>query len=138
MSTCFVSPQLELTVTSFLGLPIAAAGSATPAIPTVTIEDVDAKLEQQKEHIEPPKSDAQNTPSISDGANGVPGQLPSAPAPAIPDWYKVGWRAVGGQNTPGNGDPDKHTLAVFIADQYFGDWYHNAAVIVVVCTFFLL
>jgi len=124
-------------VTSFLGLPVAAAGTAAPAIPTVTIEDVDAKLEQQKEKVDPPKSDksdAQSVQTVSNGADGVPGQLPPAAAPAIPDWYKIGWRAVGGQDTPENGDPDKHILAAFIADQYFGDWYHNAAVIVVVCT----
>ena len=128
-------------MTSFLpGLPVAAAGTATPAIPTVTIEDVDARLEQQNEKVEPSKGDAkngdQNGDSISDGANGIPGQLPSAPAPAIPDWYKIGWKAVGSSTSLDNGDPDKYTLAAFIGDQYFGDWYHNAAVIVVVRAFF--
>ena len=126
-------------MTSFLGLPVAAARTATPTVPTVTIEDVDAKLEQQKETAGPPKNDSKGTAqslhsSISDGADGVPGQLPPAAAPAIPDWYKIGWRAVGGQDTPEGQDFDKHILATFIADQYFGDWYHNAAVIVVVCT----
>jgi hypothetical protein len=125
----------ELTVTSFLGLPVAAAGTAAPAVPTVTIEDVDAKLDQQKQTAEPPKSDTNGgAHSISDGADGVPGQLPSAPAPAIPDWYKIGWREVGGQDAPEGETRDKHILAAFIADQYCGDWYHNAAVIVVVCT----
>jgi hypothetical protein len=126
-------------VTSFPGLPVAAAGTAAPAVPTVTIEDVDAKLEQQKENIEPlktDKDDAQRVHAISDGAEGVPGQLPAAAAPTIPDWYKIGWRAVGGQDAPEGKDPDKHVLAAFVADQYFGDWYHNAAIIVVVCTLY--
>ena len=124
-------------MTSFLALPVAAAGTAAPAIPTVTIEDVDARLEQQNVKSEAQKSDANGTAqslhSISDGADGVPGQLPSSAAPAIPDWYKIGWKAVAGQDALETDDRDKHLLAAFIHDQYFGDWYHNAAVIVVVC-----
>lgn len=123
-------------MTSFLGLPVAAAGTAAPAVPTVTIEDVDAKLEQQKQTVVPPKTDAPSVQvqTTSHGAEGVPGQLPTAPAPAIPHWYKIGWRAVGGHDTPESENPDKRILAAFIADQYLGDWYHNAAIIVVVCT----
>lgn len=125
-------------MTHFLGLPVAAAGTAAPAVPTVTIEDADAKLEQQSSRADTPKSSAQggaqSLHSISDGADGVPGQLPPSAAPEIPDWYKIGWRAVAGQEASETDDRDKHLLAAFIADQYFGDWYHNAAVIVVVCT----
>ena len=125
-------------MTSFLALPVAAAGTAAPAIPTVTIEDVDARLEKQNVNSEAQKSDANGTAqslhSISDGADGVPGKLPSSAAPAIPDWYKIGWRAVAGQESLETDDRDKHLLAAFIHDQYFGDWYHNAAIVVVVCT----
>lgn len=125
-------------MTSFLALPVAAAGTAKPAIPTVTIEDVDARLEQQTVKSEAHKSDvngtAQSLHGISDGADGVPGKLPSSAAPAIPDWFQIGWRAVAGLESLETDDRDKHLLAAFIHDQYFGDWYHNAAVIVVVCT----
>ena len=127
-------------MTSSLAIPVAAAGTAAPAVPTVTIEDVDAKLKQQKVKSEAQKSDAngsvQSLHSISDGADGVPGQLPASAAPAIPDWYKIGWREVAGQEAPETDDRDKHLLASFIGDRYFGDWYHNAAVIVVVCTLY--
>ncbi|EIN03452.1 hypothetical protein PUNSTDRAFT_26447, partial [Punctularia strigosozonata HHB-11173 SS5] len=50
----------------------------------------------------------------------------------IPDWYKVGWRAVSGiDDGPLDDDEarDKTVLEMFVAEQFYGDWYHNAALI---------
>lgn len=71
---------------------------------------------------------------MSDGADGMPGQLPALAAPLLPDWYKIGWRAVSGidDQAPEGEERDRGILSAFIAEQYYGDWYHNAAIIVLV------
>ena len=64
-----------------------------------------------------------------------PGAMPAGPAPPIPDWYKVGWRSVSGADDPTvpEGEmKDKTVLDAFLKEQFYGDWYHNAALIVVV------
>ncbi|EGO02737.1 hypothetical protein SERLA73DRAFT_165692 [Serpula lacrymans var. lacrymans S7.3] len=61
-----------------------------------------------------------------------PGAFPSGPAPAIPDWYKVGWRAVSNIDAPAleeGEEKDKTILSMYLNEQYYGDWYHNAALI---------
>lgn len=63
-----------------------------------------------------------------------PGAMPIAQASQIPDWYKVGWRQVGGiDKAPAEGEAiDEGVLDAFLADQYYGAWYHNAAIIIFV------
>jgi hypothetical protein len=89
-------------------------GSDGP-IPTITIEDVDK---------EGPKD-----------APPVPGQLLASKAPAIPDWYKVGWRAFTDLDKPPEEDDQRQLrlLNTWISEQYYGQWYYNAAVIIFVC-----
>ncbi|CCM00332.1 uncharacterized protein FIBRA_02362 [Fibroporia radiculosa] len=99
--------------------------SNSQVIPTITItEHLDEMVDSDSLHKEeaPP-------PDIPQ----VPGTMPSSPAPVIPDWYKVGWRAVGGLDTPTKSDgeeKEKSVLAAFVHEQYYGDWYHNAALVV--------
>lgn len=71
----------------------------------------------------------------SEAGSSVPGDYPAAKAPVIPDWYKIGWRAVTGIDNPlpEGVEKDKGILMEYINEQYYGDWYHNAAIIVVVC-----
>ena len=91
-------------------------------LPTITVEDVD-KLDAVQESSAVPQ---EATP---------PGAMPPGPAPAIPDWYKVGWRAVGGIDQPAltEGEvKDKTVLETFLHEQFYGEWYHNAALIVFV------
>ncbi|KAI0961143.1 hypothetical protein AcV7_000325 [Taiwanofungus camphoratus] len=98
-------------------------------VPTITVEDVD-KMPAQHEPAHAEQSAAEVPPTES----GAPGALPSTPAPAIPHWYKVGWRAVGGLDAPTKlegEEKDRHVLAAFLSEQLYGEWYHNAAVIVV-------
>jgi len=101
-----------------------------PALPTIIIEDlgdgekvVAKDTEQVAEQIQ------------QDEAAAIPGALPNKRAPAIPDWYKVGWRQMSGIDKPPlpeGEERDKGVLDAFLAEQYYGSWYHNAGVIVFV------
>ncbi|KAH9081855.1 tricalbin [Lactarius deliciosus] len=82
-------------------------------IPTITIQDVDK---------EQPKDIPQQ----------LPGSLPTSEATGIPDWYKVGWRAFADINKPLE-EEDQMQLRLmnsWISQQYYGEWYYNAAVII--------
>jgi hypothetical protein len=84
-------------------------------IPTITIEDVDEK---------PDKDVAQ-----------TPGTLPAAKASSIPDWYKVGWPAFTSIDKPSEEEDQKQLrlMNAWISEQYYGQWYYNAAIIIFVC-----
>ncbi|KAJ7225891.1 C2 domain-containing protein [Mycena pura] len=87
-------------------------------VPTITIEDMD----NQKTADELVEKD--DTPH-------PPGAL-AATADAIPDWYRVGWRQASGIDavlTEGE-ERDKGVLDMFLGEQFYGAWYHNAALIV--------
>lgn len=87
-------------------------GNGSP-IPTITIQDVDK---------EQPK----------DIPRQLPGFLPTSEAAGIPDWYKVGWRAFTDLDKSPE-DEDQKQLRVmnsWISQQYYGEWYYNAAVII--------
>ena len=90
-------------------------------VPTITVEDVDKIAADEEEQPDVPGQ--------------PPGAMPAGPAPAIPDWYKVGWRAGSGVDEPvlsEGEEKDKHVLDLFLKEQFYGDWYHNAALIVAV------
>ena len=84
-------------------------------IPTITIEDVD-------------KKQAKDVPQ-------VPGQLPAANPTPIPEWYKVGWRAFTDLDKPSENEDQRQLrlMNAWISEQYYGQWYYNAAIIVFVC-----
>ncbi|TFK57601.1 tricalbin [Heliocybe sulcata] len=99
------------------GKELAIDAGASNIVPTITIEDADTEL----------MSDGQTAPQPE-----MPGGMPAGPAPAIPDWYKVGWRAAGGidePELPEGEEKDRQVLDLFISEQYYGDWYHNATII---------
>ncbi|KAF8342603.1 tricalbin [Cantharellus anzutake] len=104
-----------------------------PVQPTIKVEDIDESIGdgEKKAETTPPKITEQP----------IPGALPDGPAYAIPDWYRVGWRAVSGIDRPvADGEErDRHIISMFIDDMYYGQWYHNAGIIVfaVVTTYFL-
>ncbi|KAJ7139747.1 C2 domain-containing protein [Mycena epipterygia] len=89
-------------------------------VPTITVEDIDA-------------AKTPNSAEEHDDTPQPPGGLGPA-ASAIPDWYRVGWRQASQIDaaplTEGE-ELDKGVLHMFLAEQYYGSWYHNAAVIVV-------
>lgn len=99
-------------------------------VPTITIEDADS--EKPNGAAADPSSRAnQNTED-----HPAPlGAYPSGPAPPIPDWYKVGWRQMSGIDDaplPEGEEKDKGVLDRFLAEQFYGSWYHNAALIIFV------
>ncbi|KAG9128333.1 hypothetical protein FRC07_000841 [Ceratobasidium sp. 392] len=98
---------------------LAVDAGGPPVAPTITIEDVDKAT---KEVLE--ETNTQN-------GQPMPGAMPTGPAPAIPDWYKVGWRAHAGIDdpTPSEEERDKGIIDMYLSEMYYGDWYHNAAVI---------
>ncbi|KAI5124397.1 hypothetical protein M0805_008282 [Coniferiporia weirii] len=106
------------------GKEVAVTTGQPPAIlPTITISDADTDHEQQQ-NAAPPES-------LPPTGSKLPGALPDGAAPEIPDWFKIGWRAVGGiDNTPHleGEEKDKALLDMFLGEQYYGAWYHNAAV----------
>ncbi|KAJ6604267.1 C2 domain-containing protein [Mycena vulgaris] len=105
----------------------AAAGKArdqlksSNVVPTITVEDIDAK----KTRDPAADDDDDDTPQ-------PPGALGPA-ASAIPDWYLVGWRQASGIDAAplAEGEElDKGVLDMFLSEQFYGSWYHNAALIV--------
>lgn len=65
----------------------------------------------------------------------MPGALPDGIAPEIPDWYRIGWRQMSGIDDPPlaeGQEKDKGVLELFLSEQFYGSWYHDAALIVFV------
>ncbi|KAF8604948.1 tricalbin [Ceratobasidium sp. AG-I] len=98
---------------------LAIDSGGPPVTPTITIEDVDKATKEVHEE--------------SNTLNGepMPGMMPTGPAPTIPDWYKVGWRAAAGIDNPIPDDEerDRGLIAMHLSEMYYGEWYHNAGVI---------
>lgn len=107
-------------------------GNVPPAIPTIIIENHEDKEKEKPTVI------AKDTPQVAEQVQqeeAIPGAMPSKPANAIPDWYKVGWRQMTGIDEPHlleGEEADKRVLDMFLSEQFYGAWYHNAAIIVVV------
>ncbi|CAE6512911.1 unnamed protein product [Rhizoctonia solani] len=99
-------------------LPVDTGNGSNPA-PTITVEDFDKATKEVLED-----SNTQN-------GQPMPGMIPEGPAPPIPDWYKVGWRAHAGIDdpAPSHEEKDRGILEQWLTEMYYGDWYHNAAVI---------
>ncbi|KAG7099557.1 hypothetical protein E1B28_001390 [Marasmius oreades] len=97
-------------------------GGATDVVPTITVEDADSsskKLKVDGNIVSPEPT--------------FPGGLPATVAPTIPDWYVVGWRQASGVDKPPVSEGEeqhKAVLDLFLSEQFYGHWYHNAAIIV--------
>ncbi|KAJ7071483.1 C2 domain-containing protein [Mycena amicta] len=92
--------------------------SKPTTVPTITIDDADS----------PKTSNSDKVPA--DDTPNVPGSISSPTAPAIPDWYRVGWRQASGIDADPLTEGDKGVLDMFLGEQFYGSWYHNAAIIV--------
>jgi hypothetical protein len=90
-------------------------------VPTITVDDIDGP-------------NAADAPDDHDDTPQPPGAIVAASG-AIPDWYKVGWRQASGIDAAPlaeGEEQDKGVLDMFLAEQFYGTWYHNAALIVFV------
>lgn len=94
-------------------LAVDAGGS--DVIPTITVHDVEAHPDDVATIVQPAKT---------------PGSIDAGPY-VIPDWYKVGWSAAGGADSPElQGEAkDAAILSAFLKEQYYGDWYHSAGLV---------
>lgn len=127
-------------------LGIAVDTGNSNVVPTITIEDVDNVAHvsgrtngNANGHTPPSPTGSTASQQSSPDVPTPPGAIPTTPAPAIPDWYKVGWRAVADIDSPASTEGeerDKTILEMFLNEQLYGDWYHNAALIVVVSVSF--
>jgi hypothetical protein len=90
---------------------------------------------------------------------GAPGAYPTQKSNGLPEWYKVGWTSFSDLPNPGDeeaveahkatlastsqadipSEKNADMLADFLKESYYGEWYHNAGVILftVVFTWFL-
>ncbi|KIY50784.1 tricalbin [Fistulina hepatica ATCC 64428] len=110
---------------------------ASQVIPTITVEDLDKEAahpnDDAKEATPPAQVEHETHASETDEDTAdIPGAIPAAPAPTIPHWYKVGWRQMSGIDNP---PPDeegrlKTLMERFVSERYYGEWYHNAVVII--------
>lgn len=117
-------------VSLFAVLPVAQGGTA---VPTITIQDIDQEKQDQLKQKTPTPESGPESPSET--PNSPVGDFPDVPAPSIPDWYRVGWRQVSGIDDIPSSDPDekdRSVLDLFISEQYYGTWFHNAGIIIFV------
>jgi len=101
-------------------------------VPTISISSADADDDAKQ-----PKAAGNSLkPSNPKPEASSPGAMPNGSAPQIPDWYIAGWRAASGIDKPPleeGEEKDKSVLDVFLSEQFYGQWYHNAALVVFVC-----
>lgn len=129
-------------------------GTANASVlPTITVEDVDRSRAvngngvvangngvagQKANGVASPTSPAWPASPTEPADPEAPGAMPNGPAPEIPDWYKLGWRDVSGIDkapAAAGDEADKEVLTLFLKEQFYGEWYHNAALIVAVSGF---
>lgn len=87
--------------------------------------------------------------------NGAPGAYPAQKSNDLPDWYKVGWTSFSDLPNPGDEkavaeyqavvagsgqaeilqEKNADMLADFLKESYYGEWYHNAGVILFTVVF---
>jgi hypothetical protein len=120
---------LRNTHTDIIATEIQVPQGDNNIVPTITVQDVDSEPD-----MAPPTGPSKPAQDVGNDAT-LPGELPAHPTSAIPSWYKVGWRQMSGiDNAPlqDGEEKDKGILDVFLSEQFYGSWYHNAAVIVFV------
>jgi hypothetical protein len=104
-------------------VPIATGDS--DIVPTITVEDAESEQPHAAD-AKAPQTETTSTPAL-------PGTLSNA-AGVIPDWYTVGWRQFAGldKGISEAEQNDRSIIEAYLSEQYYGAWYHNAAIIVFV------
>lgn len=87
--------------------------------PTVSINDVSKASAEESSKVD----------KAATGQTAMPGGLSQEVAAAIPEWYKVGWRAQNEAFLEAGGDlteaKQRAFLAEFLDESYYGGWYHK-------------
>ncbi|KDR84854.1 hypothetical protein GALMADRAFT_107257 [Galerina marginata CBS 339.88] len=113
-----------------------AKTNTTPPVPTIVVEDVgngEKPVIKRNDIASVPENGEEKSADEADETASLPGAMPAKPVPAIPDWYKIGWRQVSGiddPHLPEGEERDKGVLDMFLSEQFYGAWYHNAGIIV--------
>ncbi|KAF9243825.1 C2 domain-containing protein [Melanogaster broomeanus] len=89
-------------------VPIDSGGGVV--VPTITVEDADKAMAEEKEKSHAPSSEA-------------------PPAPLAPGRMACR-RHIDAPRLEEGEEKDKSILQLFLSEQFYGDWYHNAAIIV--------
>ncbi|KAF8640747.1 hypothetical protein AX17_000398 [Amanita inopinata Kibby_2008] len=103
--------------------------AASSMLPTITIEDADepstTTAQAAADTVKKPQEAEEETQRL-------PGDISAQSVEAIPDWYRIGWREMSGVDDPlVEGEAkDEQVLNIFLSEQFYGQWYHNAGVIV--------
>ena len=116
-------PTIVIEDTANAGKKLTARQNSLPDVPDSALSDVTATPDTAV----PPPEHEDEAP--------IPGALADKLQSEIPEWFKVGWRQVSGIDDPTLATPEarnKVALSLFLKEQYYGDWYHNAAIIIVV------
>ncbi|KAG6910551.1 hypothetical protein DXG01_009501 [Tephrocybe rancida] len=95
-------------------------------IPTITVQDTDEGNKTVASGTE------QSAQVVQAEEAAIPGAYTTSRAPTIPDWYRVGWRQAAGidDGLSEGEEKDKGVLGLFLSEQFYGSWYHNAAIII--------
>ncbi|TFY64762.1 hypothetical protein EVG20_g5845 [Dentipellis fragilis] len=107
------------------GREIAVDSGITSVLPTITIQDVDKEAEAKDK-----EEDRDEEEGGVVGHPQIPGAIPASTVPDIPGWYKAGWRAFTDLDAQDEDSKDRRMLHAFISDQYYGEWYHSAGLVV--------
>jgi hypothetical protein len=100
---------------------LAIATGDNDVVPTITVEDA----ESEQPHIADVKAPQASTPAPPGTFGGAAG--------SIPDWYTVGWRQFAGIDKVSDAEQkDRSIIEAYLSEQYYGAWYHNAAIIIFV------
>jgi len=131
-----VLPSLFLSVADLsrsFPIEVQIDNGKSNVVPTIVIHDTEIKPNDKAAPSESPATATTEEAESSNDGESVPGAMPGGPSTGIPDWYKVGWREMSGIDTiPDEEAREKRLLETFISEQYYGDWYHSAGIIVFV------
>lgn len=114
----FVDVSYYLFVSTVKAVTVSGTANSGPPVPTTVGPNATGKANGANGTENEADADMQPPTDEEEDDEQPPGAF-SGPAPAIPDWYKVGWRDVSGVDEPvAAGEVrDKHIIASFISDQ---------------------
>lgn len=123
-----------LTSTSLLLIELEA--NSTVTVPTIVVDHF--RDDEQPKTIALDTHQVVQSHTVEHDVVPVPGAFTANPAPTIPEWYTVGWRQACGIDKPPlaeGEEKDRNILDIFIGEQFYGAWYHNASIIIFVCVY---
>jgi hypothetical protein len=118
----------KVTARDYGASSLSAPGTTTPQVPDSARSVASTAVPATA--VPPPEDE--------DAGKDLPGSLADKQEPELPEWFQVGWRQVSGIDgpTPTTEMRGKAALNLFLKEQFYGDWYHNAGIIIFVRSLF--